>query len=207
MGKNHYALWNCFNCPVLIFDKYHFILGSASPRRKQLLGEMRIDFEQISPDVEEHYDSDLMPAEVPVFLAELKANAFHIKESSEVLICADTVVEIDGELIQKPVDESEAIQMINRLSGREHRVISGVCIKMKDAKKSFAEETIVGFDALDQSEIEAYVRKFQPFDKAGSYGIQEWIGYIGISYVKGCYYNVMGLPTHRLYKELKILLR
>lgn len=179
------------------------ILGSKSPRRHQLLEALDIPFTVITKEVEETYPDDLEKEEIPVYLSELKAAAFEDSlADNQLLITCDTVVFLHGELIGKPKDEEDAKAMLTKLSDETHEVISGVCLKSKGKQHSFYEKTRVHFNPLFPHEIEYYVNQYHPLDKAGSYGIQEWIGYIGVNKIEGCYYNVMGLPLQRLYKEL-----
>lgn len=181
------------------------LLGSGSPRRKELMSMMDIDFEPIKlNDVEEVYPSSLKADDVPAFLSRLKAQSYYDNISDdEVLVTADTVVIIDDEILGKPKTPTEASDMLRRLSGACHKVVTGVSLTSTDGIVTFDETTIVEFDNLSADDIAYYVEKYQPFDKAGSYGIQEWIGLIAIKKIDGCFYNVMGLPTRALYRKLK----
>lgn len=182
------------------------LLGSGSPRRRELLAMMDIEFEQVTlKDVEETYP-DRIPAEVvPEYLSKLKARSYcHNLADGDILITADTVVIIDGEILGKPAGRDDAIKMLSRLSGNIHKVVTGVTLSTKLGMHTFSEETTVEFNEISHDDIVAYVDKYKPFDKAGAYGIQEWIGLVGIKKINGCFYNVMGLPTSRLYKELGI---
>ncbi len=163
-----------------------------------------IDFEVRIREIEEVYDPTLEPEQVAEFLATLKAEAFidSIKKN-EIIITSDTVVIHDGEVLEKPANEKEAIQMITRLSASEHKVITGVCVWSKEKRMTFSDETIVEFEELSEKEIRYYVTNYQPYDKAGSYGVQEWIGYVGIKKLSGSYFNVMGLPLRLIYRALK----
>ena len=184
---------------------YKIILASNSPRRKELLKGLDIDFEvRVIPDIDESYPSGTSLKKIPAFIAKKKADAYRtsIKED-ELIITADTVVILDGDIIEKPADNNEAIQMIKRLSGRKHQVITAVVLTTSNSSKEFSVESIVDFAELTNDEIEYYVEKYKPYDKAGAYGIQEWIGYIGVKGIEGSFYNVMGLPIQRLYQELK----
>ncbi|MDE6346580.1 MAG: Maf family nucleotide pyrophosphatase [Muribaculaceae bacterium] len=183
------------------------LLGSGSPRRRELLLMMDIDFEAIKlNDVDEVYPEALGAEEVPAYLSRLKAECYRDSlTADDLLITADTVVIIDGEILGKPHSEDEAIAMLRRLSGARHKVITGVSLTTTDGIHTFDEVTIVEFDRLSDADITSYVKKYRPLDKAGSYGIQEWIGLIGIKKIDGCFYNVMGLPTRALYRELKKL--
>jgi len=182
---------------------YHIILASKSPRRQDLLKGLGFEFEIRTKEVEEHYPSHLKREDVALFLSELKADAFKNELSNnEILITSDTIVCIDDEILGKPEGEKGAIKMLQQLSGKKHEVITAVTLCSAQKKKSFFVTTAVYFKVLTNREIEYYVANFQPYDKAGSYGIQEWIGYIGIEKIEGSYFNVMGLPTHQLYEQL-----
>lgn len=183
---------------------YRIILGSQSPRRKHLLKELELDFDVIVKDVEESFPADLNYEEVALFIAEKKARAF-TEESimqNTLIITADSIVCINDHILGKPVDEADACTMLKQLSGRKHIVITGVCIKSNDKSVSFSARTEVHFKSLSDKEINYYVEKFKPLDKAGAYGIQEWIGYIGVDAITGSYTNVMGLPVNDLYDHL-----
>ena len=186
------------------FPDYNYILASKSPRRNQLLKSLGIDFIIKIKEVEENYPNNLTKEEIPVFLAELKAKPFFADlNANELLITADTIVWFNGKVFGKPKDKAEAIQMLQQLSGNKHQVISGVCLTSLNKKKSFYSISNVQFKVLSNSEIEYYVSQFKPFDKAGAYGIQEWIGSIGITHIEGSFYNVMGLPIQKLYEEIQ----
>ncbi len=179
------------------------ILGSGSPRRKELLANLGFTFEVRTKDTDESYPSKMTCEEVPTFLAKQKANALLPELSNdELLICADTVVILDNQILGKPANKEEAIAMLNSLSGNKHDVITGVFIGNSKKQLVFSEKTAVTFNKLSQTDINHYVDNYQPFDKAGSYGIQEWIGAIGITKIIGSYANVMGLPTHKVYELL-----
>ncbi len=181
-----------------------WILGSQSPRRKELLAGIGIEFEVRIKDTEEVYPDSLLAEEVPEFLSKLKANALLPDLSdNEVIICADTVVILNGEILGKPVDFEDAKNMLSRLSGKKHTVITGVFIGSKTKSTSFSERTEVEFENLSEEEINFYINQYKPFDKAGSYGVQEWIGYVAVKRMEGTYTNVMGLPTNRLYQEIR----
>ena len=186
-------------------SQYHLILASASPRRISLLKELNLTFDCIPLDVEEVFPAGLEDHEVAKFLAKLKAEAFPIEKltSKSILITADTIVCLNDEVIGKPDDHEHAIEMLRKLSGQMHKVITGVCLRSHDKESIFSNETDVYFGKLTDEEIIYYVDQFKPFDKAGAYGIQEWIGYIGIEKIEGSYFNVMGLPVQQLYVELK----
>lgn len=184
---------------------YHIILASNSPRRKELLAGLDVAFEvRVIPGLEEHYPASLLAEEIPVFLAKQKAEAY-TKEMSActLLITADTIVWNRGEVIGKPKDREDAIRMLQSLSGHAHKVITGVCLTTQEKQKAFAVTSTVYFASLSDEEIIYYVDHYKPFDKAGAYGIQEWIGYVGVERIDGSFYNVMGLPVQRLYQELK----
>ncbi|MEZ4924332.1 MAG: Maf-like protein [Crocinitomicaceae bacterium] len=180
------------------------ILASKSPRRQQLLAGLDIEFEIRTKDVEEVYPADMIPVEVPEYLAKLKADEFKGElKDNEIIITSDTIVVLEGDILEKPYDWKEAKEMLRMLSGKTHTVITGVCIRSNNKEVSFSDHTEVTFCELTEEEIEYYVSKYKPFDKAGSYGVQEWIGYIAIDNLEGSYFNVMGLPLNLVYKELK----
>ncbi len=183
---------------------YNYILASKSPRRQELLRSLGIDFHVITKEVKENYPDNLQKEEIPVFLAELKAKHFlnDLKEN-DLLITADTIVWFNGEVLGKPGSKKEAIETLQKLSEHEHQVISGVCLSSVQKQKSFYSISNVQFKQLSLNEIEYYVSEFKPYDKAGAYGIQEWIGYIGITHIEGSFYNVMGLPIQQLYTEIQ----
>ena len=184
--------------------KYKVILASKSPRRKQLLGNLGIEFTVVPKNVNEIFPAEMNAAETALYLSELKAEAFSESEfnNNTLLITADTIVSLNGKILGKPSGLSEAREIIEELSGKDHEVITGVCIKSKNKFRSFTVKTKVHFKKLNSEEINFYVDNFKPVDKAGAYGIQEWIGYIGIDKIEGSFYNVMGLPTQKLYEEL-----
>ncbi len=187
-----------------ITDRYKVVLASKSPRRQALLKEIVPDFSVQLYDTAETYPSTLKGAQIVEHLANLKASAFDGElADNQLLITADTIVWIDDMVLGKPKDRSGAIAMLRQLSGRKHTVFTGVCLKTNQKKSVFSVATDVFFRPLDDSEITYYVDTFKPFDKAGSYGIQEWIGYVGVERIEGSYFNVMGLPVQRLYQELK----
>lgn len=181
------------------------LLGSGSPRRKELLSMMDIEFETVClNDVEEVFPDSLPAENVPAYLSQLKARSYMGSLSDDsLLITADTVVIIDGEILGKPKDEAAAVEMLRKLSGARHKVITGVSLTTRDGMCTFDETTFVEFNDIADNDLCSYVKKYRPFDKAGSYGIQEWIGLVGIKKIDGCFYNVMGLPTSALYRELK----
>jgi septum formation protein len=183
---------------------YHIILASASPRRISLLKELNLSFDCCPLDVEELFPAHLKEHDVARFLARLKADAFPVEKLDDktILITADTIVCLNDEIIGKPEDREHAIEMLRNLSGQMHKVITGVCIRNNENEVVFSNETDVYFCTLNDDEIIYYVDQFKPYDKAGAYGIQEWIGFIGIEKIVGSYFNVMGLPVQQLYREL-----
>lgn len=182
---------------------YKIILASQSPRRQYLLKELGIEFEVKIRDVDEEFPEYLRRYEIPLYLCEKKAAAYNDDlEDGQLLITADTIVWLDNDPLNKPKDRDDAIRMLNALSGRMHEVITAVCLKSKEKTTSFYAVTDVYFKDLSTEEIEYYVDNYKPFDKAGAYGAQEWIGYIGIDKIHGSYFNVMGLPVKELYEEL-----
>ena len=186
-------------------SKYNILLASNSPRRRELLGGLGLSYEVVSlPEIDESYPDTLYGSEIPSYIAQKKADAYRsMMKPNTLLITADTIVWLDGKVYGKPVDEDNACQMLRELSGRSHTVITGVAITTCDVQKVFAVESKVTFATLTEEEIDYYVTKYRPLDKAGAYGIQEWIGYIGVTGLDGSYFNVMGLPIQRLYNELK----
>jgi septum formation protein len=183
---------------------FKLILASASPRRKKLMEEMALDFEVITKTVKEIYPKSYSPEEVVLHLCELKSAAFSNSEllPNKLIITSDTVVAIDDEILGKPISRKNAVDILKKLSGREHKVITGVCLRTAVKKHSFTVTTNVFFKELSEAEINFYIINYLPFDKAGAYGIQEWIGHVAIEKIEGSYFNVMGLPTHKLYQEL-----
>lgn len=188
-------------------DKYHIILASKSPRRKELLQMLDIPFEiHTKSGIDENYPSTLPVVEVPEFLSRLKGEAYSSDIiDNELIITADTVVILDNKIYGKPQDEADAVDMLMQLQGRTHTVVTGVTIATKDTLRSFSTFTDVTFAPLSHDEAEWYVKKYRPLDKAGAYGIQEWIGCAAVARIDGSFYNVMGLPVHQLYKALKEL--
>lgn len=182
--------------------KAPLILGSQSPRRKQLLEEIGLKFEVLPRPIDEYFPGDMHPRAVAVLISENKAKAYDDLSPEKIIITADTVVAVDGKVLGKPQDEDHAKEMLEKLSGRSHQVVSGVTVFHKGKFSSFAELTEVTFRELSGYEIGYYIEHYKPMDKAGSYGIQDWIGKIGITRIEGDYYNVMGLPVSRLYLEL-----
>ena len=187
-----------------MFENYIFTLASASPRRRELLKGLDIVF-TVEPgkDEKEAYAEGMPHTEIPAFLACHKSKTFHRELAPhEVLITADTLVFLDEQILGKPHSPEEARQMLRDLSGRTHTVITGVALRTRERMHSFSDTTEVDFKALTDDEIAYYIEKYRPYDKAGAYGVQEWIGYVGITAIRGSYFNVMGLPVQRLYTEL-----
>ena len=184
----------------------HLLLASKSPRRRDLLGQLGIPLTIVEVDVEERVSAMLSADRVAETLACLKADGYTSRMAEgEVLVTADTVVVLDNKVLGKPHSHEEAVGMLRSLSGKAHQVYTGVCLRSASRSVSFTERTDVHFRQLADSEIEYYVDTYRPYDKAGAYGIQEWIGMVGIERIEGCYYNVMGLPLARLYCELVAL--
>ena len=177
------------------------ILASKSPRRQELLRGLGIPFEIRTKEIDEDFPNTIDASDVASFLAQKKAEAFELS-IDEILITSDTAVLLTNRILNKPQNTEEAIEMLKSLSGKTHKVCTGVCIKSIEKEVLFSDFTSVTYKQLSTDEIEYYIKQFKPFDKAGSYGIQEWIGFIGIEKIEGCYYNVMGLPLSKLYQEL-----
>jgi len=178
------------------------ILASKSPRRQELLKLMGFDFRVVLKEVDESYPENLSPAEIAVYISEKKVHAFDESISNEIVITADTIVVIDGQILGKPENEEHAFEILSTLSGNMHEVITAVSLLKNDTVVSFYETSEVFFKTLTPEQIRYYIATGQPMDKAGAYGIQEWIGLVGIEKINGSYTNVVGLPTHRLYQEL-----
>lgn len=178
------------------------ILASNSPRRKELLGGLGVDFEvKVLKGVDESYPESLLATDVAEYIAAEKAAAYTVKDD-ELLITADTVVIVGRDILGKPADAADACGMLRELSGKTHQVVTGVCLTTSKEQRRFSVTTDVTFKQLSDAEINYYVDKYKPYDKAGAYGIQEWIGYIGVTALSGSYYNVMGFPVQRVYEEL-----
>ena len=200
-----------FNSQFLIskvldnLKKYRLILASNSPRRKELLAGLGLDYEvRTLPDVDESYPESLQGGDIPLYISRMKADAYKpMLQPDELMITADTIVWMDGMVLGKPRNKYGAIEMLKQLSGGVHYVYTGVSITTQTRQESFYVATEVRFANLTDEEIEYYVDTYQPMDKAGAYGVQEWIGYIGVENIQGSYFNVMGLPVQRLYTELK----
>lgn len=187
----------------LLSSTLPLILASGSPRRQQLLREAGINFEVKVRPIPEHVPPNLHPQDVSIRIAEDKARAFEDLAADHLIITADTIVALGVEILGKPRDDAEAFSMLQRLSGRSHQVFTGVCLFHGDRLTSFCEATQVTFRSLSKAEIQYYIEHYAPHDKAGAYGIQDWIGQVGITHIAGDYYNVMGLPVSRLYTALK----
>ena len=186
-----------------LIQKYNIILASKSPRRHLLLKGLDISFEVVQNDVEEKWPLNLEPKEIPAYLAKLKADKYSNNFApNDILITADTAVIFEGQILNKPKDRDEAESMLKLMSGKPHDVITGVCLTSDKKQVVFEDSTRVYFKDLNQKEISYYLDNYQPYDKAGSYGAQEWIGYIGIERLEGSYFNVMGLPVRMVYKYL-----
>ncbi|MDY9918060.1 septum formation protein [Porphyromonadaceae bacterium NLAE-zl-C104] len=186
-------------------NKNHLVLASNSPRRKELLSGIDVEYEVMAlPDIDESYPDDIPHEEIPEYLAKKKASAYiSMMQDDALLITADTVVLLHGRILGKPLDKRDAKQMLRELSGETHRVITGVSLTSKQKQVSFSDTAHVTFGQLTDEEIDYYVEKYNPSDKAGAYGVQEWIGYVGVERIEGSYFNVMGLPIFKVYRELK----
>jgi septum formation protein len=182
--------------------KTKIILASKSPRRQELLRLMDMDFRIVLKEVDESYPDGLSPQEIAVYIAEKKVLAFDEEAGDEIVLTADTIVEINGQILGKPETAEHAVEMLKLLSGNVHRVVTGVCLMYKGKVNKFHDVSEVFFRRLTDAEITGYVEKYQPLDKAGAYGIQEWIGLTGIQRIEGSYTNVVGLPTEKLYQQL-----
>ena len=187
-----------------ILKIYHIILASNSPRRRELLGGLGLPFEvKVLPDIEESYPNDLTVSQIAEFISTEKAAAYReLMADNDLIITADTVVIVGDEVMGKPVDAADARRMLKKLSGVTHQVTTGVCLTTKTNQRHFSVTTDVTFKQLTDEEINHYIEVYKPYDKAGAYGIQEWIGYVGVTCLHGSYFNVMGLPVQRIYNEL-----
>jgi len=190
-----------------VLSRIPIILASQSPRRKELLKQLDLPFEVRTKDIDESFPSTFRPEAAAVYIAEKKANSFLNQLDKELLIAADTLVSIHEEILGKPKDSDDAFRMLRLLSGNVHEVITGVALLHHKKIYSFFEKTLVYFKDLTEEEITYYIKTYQPFDKAGAYGIQEWIGMIGVERIEGSYTNVVGLPTARLHHELHTFLQ
>lgn len=186
---------------MLILSK-PFVLGSASPRRQEILRNAGFSFEVAIKPTDENYPIDIDPMDVPVFLAEQKLSEFDESYKDKIVLCADTVVILNGNILNKPMDEDEGISMLKSLSGKAHSVVTGVSFKTGSVQKSFHDVCKVHFNELTENEIHYYLQTCKPFDKAGAYGIQDFIGMVGIKALEGSFYTVMGLPIHLVYEHL-----
>jgi len=188
-----------------MLENYNIILASNSPRRRELLGGLGLAFDvRVIPDIDESHPVGMKPEEIPLYIARKKAEAYSRgMRADDLIITADTIVVIDGCILGKPCDRDDAVGMLRRLSGRTHTVVTGVAITAAHKQTAFAVVSDVVFAELGDRDIMYYVDTFKPYDKAGAYGIQEWIGYTGVQEIRGSFYNVMGLPVQRLYQELK----
>ena len=185
--------------------KYKIVLASNSPRRKELLGGLGLPFDvRTKQGIDESYPEGLNGEQIALHISKKKAEAYKSDMADdELIITADTIVYVDGEVLGKPKDKEDARRMFKLMSGREHQVITGVCVVAKEKTVQFASVTDVTFTQLEDEEIDYYINNYKPYDKAGAYGIQEWIGYVGITGIRGSYFNVVGLPVQRLYTALK----
>ena len=183
---------------------YRLILASNSPRRKELLAGLDLEFEtRVIPGIDETYPSDLPVGQIPLYISQKKSEAYRRgMADGELIITADTIVACDVQILGKPADRDDAVRMLEMLAGKRHQVITGVTFATKSSTRSFSVSTDVWFSMLTDAEISYYVDRYRPFDKAGAYGIQEWIGYVGVERIEGSYFNVVGLPVQRLYREL-----
>ena len=181
---------------------YTIILASGSPRRQQFFKDLDIDFSIKLKEVEEVYPQELKGREITDYLADLKSKAFTNLSEKDILITSDTIVWLENKALGKPKDAKDAFKMLRSLSGKKHEVITSISIKSKNFQKIISDVTTVSFKEITDNEINYYIENYKPFDKAGAYGIQEWIGFIAIDNLEGSYFNVVGLPVHKLYKEL-----
>lgn len=189
----------------MYLQKYPIILASKSPRRQELMKSMGLDFEVVLKEVDESYPDHLLPAEIAVYIARKKAEAFVSDKPECMVITADTIVAYQQEIMGKPDDAVHAAEMLSKLSGANHQVYTGVSIAYGDQIQSFYDVTEVFFNQLTAAQIDYYIANYHPFDKAGAYGIQDWIGLVAVEKIIGSYTNVMGLPTEKLYKALSEL--
>ena len=189
----------------IMITSYKVVLASNSPRRKELLAGIDVDFEvRVIQDIDESYPADIPTKDIAEYISRKKAAVYQTRMADdELIITADTIVVLDSEVMGKPHDEADASRMLHELSGRTHQVITGVTLTTTTRQQSFSVETDVTFKTLSDEEINYYVQHYKPFDKAGAYGIQEWIGHIGVTGLQGSYFNVMGLPVQRIYEALR----
>lgn len=183
-------------------QKHPLILASKSPRRQDLMNAMNLNFKVMLKDVDESYPEHLLPAEIAVYIAEKKASAFVADSMDSIVVTADTIVALDDEILGKPANAAEAAKMLNKLSGKQHQVYTGVSLSYAGKVLSFYDKTAVFFNVLTLEQIAYYIEHYHPLDKAGAYGIQDWIGLVAVEKLVGSYTNVMGLPTEKLYKAL-----
>ena len=201
------ALFGQICLPLLQIDakmtkQYKYVLASNSPRRRELMAGLGVEFEvRVMKGISESYPADLPAADVPAYISREKAAAYTVA-SDELLVTADTVVIVDNQILGKPADAADAHRMLRLISGRSHEVVTGVCLTTADKQRVFSVVSEVTFKDLTDDEIDYYIEHYRPFDKAGAYGIQEWIGYVGVTALHGSYFNVMGLPVQRIYEEL-----
>lgn len=191
-----------------MISNLEIILGSQSPRRRELMAGLDLPFTAITIDADEHYPAELQGGDIPYYISRAKAHAYEGKlKEDQILITADTIVWLDGQMLGKPHDEAEAYSMLRALSGKTHQVFTAVTFVQKGkAMETVVDKTDVTFAELTDEEIRHYIQKYRPFDKAGAYGVQEWIGYIACTEMRGSYFNVMGFPVHLVYKALKQML-
>ena len=189
----------------MVSDRYQIVLASNSPRRKELLGGLDIPFKvRVLSGIDESYPHDLPTKEIAGYISKKKAAAYQqTMAADELVITADTIVILGEKVMGKPKDAEEAKRMLHALSGKTHQVITGVCLTTQEKQVCFSVETDVTFKKLSDEEVDYYVEHYRPFDKAGAYGIQEWIGHVGVTGMNGSYFNVMGLPVQRIYEALK----
>lgn len=189
-------------------NKVNIILGSQSPRRRELLAGLDIPFTAVTIDADESYPADLTGGDIPLYISRAKARAYTRELApNELLLTADTIVWLDGQVLGKPHSEAEAYTMLRKLSGKTHQVYTGVTIRYRGEETSFVDTTDVTFRELTDEEINYYINKYRPLDKAGAYGVQEYIGFIGVTTLHGSYFNVMGLPVERVYEALHAIIK
>ena len=203
MAQNDNVSRCVINWNYMINSKYKMLLGSKSPRRKQILEMAGFRFDTVAIECDESYPVSLLPDEIPEFLARKKSLAYRYLKEDELLITSDTIVVLENEILEKPNDYDHAIEMLRKMSGKSHLVYTGVCLRSRDKQELITDKTEVRFKEFCAEELEYYVSNYKPFDKAGAYGVQEWAGMIGVNYIRGSFYNVMGLPIHLVYQKLK----
>lgn len=185
------------------FKTKKILLGSQSPRRQELLKALGVDFKVVKISSDENYPENLRNEKITEFISLSKANAYSNLKGNEILITADTLVVLNDEVLGKPIDENEAFQMIRKLAGNTHQVFTSVCVRTIEKTLTFSDKTDVIFDEFTDEEINYYIQNFYPFDKAGAYGIQDWLGYAKVKGIQGCYYNVMGFPLSKFYRKMQ----